>query len=412
MVSRFDGKGFALLCDSSDCLRNWIRSEYDLDRVVRPGDPVFLIFDEACREKVVLFLDEVRARGIAFNWELVVLLPGGPASMNFASVRMEDRILIVGAETRHSTIRLMEEMLKLNTDQSNQLRRLMKDFQVAASQQEERDRGTYSELTRLNNQLAVMQRELINKNHALAQLDQQKNYFLGMAAHDLRAPLATIVSYCEYLMDTEREHTEEEDLELVRTIRKSSEFMLALIDDLLDISKIESGHLHLNRQPVRLPEFLAGAVRTNLPAGQKKGIEIRQTADGLLPEAVDWDYEKMQQVMNNLIGNAVKFSHPDGTVTVRVSAGSSRLEIRVEDQGDGLPEEVLEQLFQPFSKGSRLGTQGEKGTGLGLAIARRIVEAHGGTIGAENIPDGGTRFVVCLPLPGPGSRADSQTNPA
>ena len=412
MVSRFDGKGFALLCDSSDCLRNWIRSEYDLDRVVRPGDPVFLIFDEACREKVVLFLDEVRARGIAFNWELVVLLPGGPAAMNFASVRMEDRILIVGAETRHSTIRLMEEMLKLNTDQSNQLRRLMKDFQVAASQQEERDRGTYSELTRLNNQLAVMQRELINKNHALAQLDQQKNYFLGMAAHDLRAPLATIVSYCEYLMDTERKHTEEEDLELVRTIRKSSEFMLALIDDLLDISKIESGHLHLNRQPVRLPEFLAGVVRTNLPAGQKKGVEIRQTADGLLPEAVDWDYEKMQQVMNNLIGNAVKFSHPAGTVTVRVSAGSSRLEVRVEDQGDGLPEEVLEQLFQPFSKGSRLGTQGEKGTGLGLAIARRIVEAHGGTIGAENIPDGGTRFVVCLPLPGPGSRADSQTKPA
>lgn len=119
--------------------------------------------------------------------------------------------------------------------------------------------------------------------------------------------------------------------------------------------------------------------------------------EGLLPETVVWDRSKIEQVLHNLLGNAIKFSHPDSTVTLRLSAVDNSFVMQVEDKGTGLPEEILGQLFVPFSKASRLGTRGEKGTGLGLAIARRIVEGHGGDIRAENMAEGGTRFIVTIP---------------
>ncbi|MEI6305203.1 MAG: HAMP domain-containing sensor histidine kinase [Deltaproteobacteria bacterium] len=237
----------------------------------------------------------------------------------------------------------------------------------------------------------------MKKNHELAQLNQQKNYFLGMAAHDLRAPLGTIVSYCEYLMDMEREHTSEDDCELVGVIRKSSEFMLGLINDLLDISKIESGNLNLNVSQLNLKELVSQSAENNRLTAQQKGISILETHAGNLPETVVWDRYKIQQVLNNLLGNAIKFSH-QGSISICLSSDGGKVVIQVVDKGEGIPPEIIDQLFIPFSKASRTGTRGEKGTGLGLAIARRIVEGHGGEIKAENNTDGGTRFIVTLPI--------------
>jgi signal transduction histidine kinase len=104
--------------------------------------------------------------------------------------------------------------------------------------------------------------------------------------------------------------------------------------------------------------------------------------------------------MNNLLGNAIKFSHQSSVVTVELSSNNNIVTIQIIDSGDGLPADVLDQLFIPFSKASRIGTKGEKGTGLGLAICRRIIEGHDGVILAENISEGGTRFVVTLPIGG------------
>ena len=176
--------------------------------------------------------------------------------------------------------------------------------------------------------------------------------------------------------------------------------MFGLINDLLDISKIESGNLHLNICPLNLSEFISQSVEINQVLAAKKGIIIQIVPDRLLPETVAWDRSKIELVVNNVLGNAIKFSQPDSTVTLRLSAADHSLVMQVEDRGAGLPEEILGQLFIPFSKASRLGTRGEKGTGLGLAIARRIVEGHGGEIRAENMPEGGTRFVVTLPVGG------------
>ena len=390
-------KGFVVLCTAAGIIEQVTRNDYELLEF-SIGNPITQVFDEACLEKAGLFLTEARSKGAAFDWELVVPLQTGPAAVHCAAAILEGKLLVVGASSRDSAIQVMEEMLKINNEQTNHLRILMKDLQKASSQLKERDQSIYDQLTHLNNELSAMQRELMKKNHELAQLNQQKNYFLGMAAHDLRSPLGAIVSYSEFLLDQEREHTPEDDRELVGVIKKSSEFMFGLINDLLDISKIESGNLNLNLRPLNLSELITLNVEINRVLAVKKGIAIQVLPDRLLPETVTWDRSKIEQVLNNILGNAIKFSHPDSTVTLRLSGADKNLVMQVEDSGDGLPVEILDQLFIPFSKASRLGTRGEKGTGLGLAIARRIVEGHGGEIRAENMPEGGTRFVVTLPI--------------
>ena len=397
MSHRLEGKGFVVMCDQAGCLEQIIKNDYELARDFKAGDHITGIFDQACMEKALLFFREVRANGSAFDWELVVPLRDGPATVHYAATLMDGKLLVVGASTRGSALQVIEEMLKINNEQTNNLRILMKDRQNATERLEGRDKIIYDELTHLNNELSAMQRELLKKNHELAQLNQQKNYFLGMAAHDLRSPLGTIVSYCEFLLDEEREHTPEDDRELVATIRKSSESMFSLINDLLDISRIESGNLQLNRSPQNPVELISQSIEINRVNAAKKDIAILMSPVGRLPETVIWDRLKIEQVLNNLLGNAIKFSYPNSHVTVLLSAEDEKVVIRVEDAGSGLPAEILDQLFIPFSRASRMGTRGEKGTGLGLAIARRIVEGHGGDIRAENIPEGGTRVVVSLP---------------
>lgn len=398
MTLNTPGKGFVVVCDASGVLVQITQNDYDLMREFSVGLPIDVLFDEACHEKVSLFLNEVRSSGSAFDWELVLSLQTGPATVHCAAALLDEKLLVVGAGSRDSALQVIEEMLKINNEQTNHLRILMKDLQKVSVQQKDRDQTMYDELTHLNNQLSAMQRELMKKNHELAELNQQKNYFLGMAAHDLRSPLGAIVSYSEFLLDQEREHTVEDDRELVGVIKKSSEFMFGLINDLLDISKIESGNLHLNMSPLNPDELISQNVDINRVLAAKKGIDIRVVHDSCLPERVVWDRLKIEQVLNNLLCNAIKFSHPDSTVTLRLSADDNILVMQVEDSGTGLPLDMIDQLFIPFSAASRFGTKGETGTGLGLAIVRRIVEGHGGEIRPENIAGGGTRFVTELPI--------------
>ena len=394
------GKGFVVICTPSGLIEQIVKNDYELTSELLVGVSIDGVFDEACREKAQLFLSEARSSGAAFDWELVVPLLSGPATVHCAAALLVDKLLMVGAGSRDSAMQVIEEMLKINNEQTDHLRILMKDLQMASSKVEERDQSVYDELTRLNNELSAMQRELVKKNHELAQLNQQKNYFLGMAAHDLRSPLGAIVSFSEFLLDQDREHTLEDDRELVAVIKKSSEFMFGLINDLLDITKIESGNLRLNACSLPLMEVISQSVNINRVLAAKKGVAIQVAQGEQLPETVVWDKSKIEQVLNNLLGNAIKFSHQGSAVTLRLGCADQKVTIQVEDRGDGLPVEIMDQLFVPFSKASRLGTRGEKGTGLGLAIARRIVDGHGGEIRAENMLEGGTRIVVTLPVGG------------
>lgn len=266
----------------------------------------------------------------------------------------------------------------------------------------EQKRDTYDDLTSLNSELANTQRELVKKTAELERTNEFKNQMLGMAAHDLRNPLTVILNFSEFLMeDYEEGELDEEQYELVKEIKNSSEYMLQIVEELLDISAIESGSISLEKEEVDLNELVEHAVTLNRPTADKKGIrlKVKPCEESCV---VEIDPHKFQQVLNNLISNAIKYSHPDTTTTVGIrreppESAERPLTLYVSDEGQGIPGEDRDKLFRPFAKIGVEATGGERSIGLGLAISKRIVEAHGGTIDVKTEVGKGSTFSVNLP---------------
>ncbi len=256
------------------------------------------------------------------------------------------------------------------------------------------------ELREDNDKLLVLQRKLAEQNEELQRLNEQKNAFIGMAAHDLRSPLAAIQVYSDFILEGGARGFDQQQENYLLRIRKSSEFMLSLVDDLLDIATIESGKLTLDPKPTDLAALVEQNVQLNLgPAGLKRINVVfdRQGAGRLVPV----DQLRMEQALNNLISNAIKFSHPDSTVRVGLRFERDEVVISVQDEGQGIPQGEHGKLFDAFTVTSVRGTAGEKSTGLGLAIVKKIVEGHGGRIRVESEVGRGTTFFISLPLPLP-----------
>lgn len=258
------------------------------------------------------------------------------------------------------------------------------------------DETMLNELTLVNNELANVQRELAAQNLLLARLNEEKNRLLGMAAHDLRTPIGVIRTYSEFLEEEIADNLTSEQKSFLSVIHSSSEFMLRLIDDLLDVSAIEAGRLSLQREPADLEKLIRRSVEMNHALGAHKRIGVEFLSPGC-PVIAPVDSGKIEQVLNNLISNAIKFSHPDTTVHVALGSDDGNEVVRVEDQGQGIPAEELNRLFDPFVTSSVRATAGESSTGLGLAIVRRIIEGHGGTVGVRSEVGRGSVFSFTLP---------------
>lgn len=232
----------------------------------------------------------------------------------------------------------------------------------------------------------------------LSKANAAKNRFMGMAAHDLRNPLASIRGLAEFLREGAVGPLTPEQLDLIATIHSASQSMLEMVNELLDLATIESGELKLALEPHNLPDLIAKSVALmNMEAAKKQTLVT--FAEPATPVRLRIDAAKMKQVIDNLLSNAVKYSPPSSTVTVLVlpETKPGQCGFAVRDQGPGIPEAERDKLFKDFSRLSVQPTAGEKSTGLGLAICRKIVEAHGGTIVAENLPVRGCEFRVVLP---------------
>jgi two-component system, OmpR family, sensor kinase len=259
-----------------------------------------------------------------------------------------------------------------------------------------RDDHLYNDFSRLNNELANAQRELAQKNAELELLNRQKNQFLGMAAHDLRNPLQVILLYSRFLLE-ETDSLTEEQIEFINVIQSSSSFMLDLVNDFLDFSKIEAGKLELNLSQTNLINLIQRSVELNQVLAAPKQIQIVFNRADNFPEII-LDESKIEQVLNNLLGNAVKFSPIGGRIEVCTLLRDGGAVISIEDEGEGIPIEKLEILFKPFERGTNPATAGEKSAGLGLAIVKKIVEGHGGEISVKSEPGKGTIFHVFIPV--------------
>jgi signal transduction histidine kinase len=266
----------------------------------------------------------------------------------------------------------------------------------AAGPRSPADPRIFEELTRLNNEFADMQRELARKNAALAAAIQEKNLLLGVAAHDLRNPLGAIAALADTLNDEMAQQMNDEQRELLADIGRSAELMLGLVNDLLDFSKVEAGKLELERRPADLAELLRHSLKINAMLARRKSIALELEVEGR-EQPIPIDARRIEQVLNNLIGNGVKFSHPGTRIKVSLHFTDSEATLAVADQGLGIPADEIGKLFKPFSRTSTRGTANEPSTGLGLAICRRIVEAHQGRIWVESQVGIGSTFYVVLP---------------
>jgi signal transduction histidine kinase len=262
-------------------------------------------------------------------------------------------------------------------------------------------RRLVAELRQANNALEakVLARteELREKNAALEAMNTLKNEFLGMAAHDLRSPIGNIQSLAELLLENDRSIRPEEYREVAVVIHKLARGMVNLLNDLLDITTIESGKIDLRPMPVSMTPYLAEIQHYHQRLAERKRIQLVTEAAEHIP-TVCFDQERIRQVLNNLLSNAIKFSPPHTLVRLTVLATSAGVEFSVIDQGQGIRVEEQGMLFGAFQRTSTRPTAGEHSTGLGLSICKKIVELHGGTIGVESEVGRGSRFFFTLPL--------------
>jgi signal transduction histidine kinase len=248
---------------------------------------------------------------------------------------------------------------------------------------------------KLVTELAVQKVAIEEQNEELIRLNNLKDTFLGIAAHDLRNPITVIQMALQVLLMPELQLPREEQEEMLHDIRQQSNHMLTLLNELLDVTRIESGKLDLFFMQINVVDFLNETVRRHNQLAAPKGTVVSLTTadDGIVVA----DSHRLRQVVDNLISNAVKFSPPKSEVQIDAKHSANQWTISVYDQGPGITEEDRQHIFQDFARLSAKPTGDEKSTGLGLAITRRIVEAHGGQIGVDSETGEGSRFYFVLP---------------
>jgi PAS domain S-box-containing protein len=232
--------------------------------------------------------------------------------------------------------------------------------------------------------------------HAAREASRLKDEFLATVSHELRTPLTAIVGWMQLLRAKQVDaETAERALD---TVERNARSQAQLINDLLDVSRIVTGKLHLDARPLAVGAVVDGAITSVRPAADAKRIEIRAALDPGLPE-VHGDRDRLQQVFWNLLSNAVKFTPEGGRIGVAVRARGASVEIEVSDTGQGIPEKFLPHVFDRFRQADQSTTRAYGGLGLGLSIVRHLVELHGGTVRADSEGEGrGATFAVTLPV--------------
>jgi signal transduction histidine kinase len=229
---------------------------------------------------------------------------------------------------------------------------------------------------------------------------EKSNRFIGIAAHDLRSSIGAIRSISELLLESrctpvEKSAENAEEVEFLSQIRQASDDALELMENMLDVSKIESGTLTLNPYSVNYPDLIKKCVELHRLAAANKQSAIAYEGPETLSQKLDHQY--IEEAVNNLLTNAIKFSNPNSVIRVKVSSKENRIRTEVVDQGVGIPADEIKRLFQFFQKTSARPTARESSTGLGLAIVKKIITLHGGTVGVESVSGKGSTFFFELP---------------
>jgi PAS domain S-box-containing protein len=230
------------------------------------------------------------------------------------------------------------------------------------------------------------------------QANRAKSSFLAMMSHEIRTPMNGVIGMIDVL---EASRLRPEQLDLVKTARASAYALMAIVDDVLDFSKIEAGQFDMDHEPMDVATVVESVCDALHPLSESQGVGLRLYTDPRLPRALLGDAARLRQVLTNLLGNAIKFSHGRarrGSVSLRALRDADTLVLEVADNGIGMAAETLARLFSPFTQADASTTRRFGGTGLGLSISHRLVSLMGGEVAVRSVLDEGTTFIVRLPM--------------
>jgi signal transduction histidine kinase len=238
--------------------------------------------------------------------------------------------------------------------------------------------------------------EIEEKGRQIEAANRHKSEFLANMSHELRTPLNAIIGFSEVLLDPSLEVSKEEQSQFLTDVLSSGKHLLGLINEILDLAKIEAGKMELQIEPALLQDVVEAVSNTMRSLAVKKSIDLRMESDDRLAP-FPMDGARVKQVLLNLVGNAIKFTPEGGRVWVRAGSDNGTARVEVGDTGPGIASEDQERIFQEFQQaGSDTGKP--QGTGLGLALAKKFVEMHGGKIWLESEVGKGSRFFFTIPL--------------
>jgi signal transduction histidine kinase len=253
------------------------------------------------------------------------------------------------------------------------------------------------QLDEQNRELRSRQRKLVEKTREVEQASRLKSEFLANMSHELRTPLNVIIGFSELMLDQVPGPVNKKQRQCLEDVLNSGRHLLGLIDQVLDLSKIESGRTELKLAEVALPEVIESLKNTMLPIlkPRRQSLNIR-LEEGLPP--VYADKAKLRQVFFNLLSNSSRFTPEGGRIEIEAVANGTHCQVSVIDNGIGIKKEDQARIFEPFCQLDNAPTRGGSGTGLGLVVVKQIVEKHGGQVWLESEYGKGSRFSFTIPL--------------
>jgi two-component system, OmpR family, sensor kinase len=390
-------KGIALLCQEDGLITSVLRDDFNIQKNTLKGKLFITVVHPDNRNDSLNFLLETQKQKISIAFRLKVVFEQKDYLLYLVGIHLLSEILIIGTETDKEAAEFANLLQEINNEQSNLIRQLLKKNLKKDNPVKTESELYFEEITHLNNELVNLQREMVRKNIELERLNELMNRFLGMAAHDLRTPLGGIMNFSEFLLEELSGKLSEEHEKFLTIINNSAESMLKMVEELLDVSKIQSGRIDLKLSDFDLIKECKEQVELLRTISAKKSISINfSTTIPLL--VINADKDKIDQVISNLVNNAIKFSFPESVINFQATKEEHKVIISVTDTGKGIDPSFQLSLFTPFSRYSTKGTSGEHGTGLGLWIVKKIIEEHKGQLWFESEPGKGSIFYFTLPI--------------
>jgi signal transduction histidine kinase/CheY-like chemotaxis protein/CHASE3 domain sensor protein len=350
--------------------------------------------------------------------ELGFLTSITPAKQEFVEQVSE----MIGAAVKSGIYREhLEELLAETQQQAEELQAQSEELRVSNEELEEQGRALresqgrlelqQAELEQINTQLeeqtqtlerqkSDLQTAKVNLESQAREVEQASRYksdFLANMSHELRTPLNSSLILAKLLAENPKGNLTDDQVKYALTIESAGQDLLTLINDVLDLSKIEAGHMEVNAGPMKVQRLLSGLTDTFAPVAEQKALQLKVETDPEVPAIVETDSQRLEQILKNLLSNALKFTER-GSVTLRVSAvGSDRVSFSVIDTGIGINAEKQRAIFDPFFQADGTTARKYGGTGLGLSISRKLAHLLGGVIHLSSEPGEGSVFTVTIP---------------